>query len=152
MCYILAGFIHFAGKTRIAPNFSKYQFSDAYLSVTIEQFHFPFGASLLNHIYPPFHQLTVHHDVQIQANQRLWFCIYLARGVLLTIIWAAKRIDSPRLGSPTAYSYLPFCHDISVYINSWYIYSISALPPHSAIKLVSLSPSACQLDNWSLWI
>jgi chloramphenicol 3-O-phosphotransferase len=41
--------MHFAGKTRIATLF-KDQFSHAYLSVTIEQFHFAFGGSLLNHI------------------------------------------------------------------------------------------------------
>ena len=66
--------MHFAGKTRIATLF-KDQFSHAYLSVTIEQFHFAFAVSFLNHknpIYTPFDQLsTAHHEVQIQANQRL---------------------------------------------------------------------------------
>jgi hypothetical protein len=70
--------------------------SHAYLSVTIEQFHLAFGVSLLNHIksrkiktYPPFHQLyTTQHDVQIQANQRLWLCIDPGRSILFTIISA----------------------------------------------------------------
>ena len=61
-----------------------------------------------------------HHDVQIQANQRFWLCIDPWRGVLLTINsrqsclhWqlkprARRILDSTGLGSPTAYSSLPF--------------------------------------------
>jgi hypothetical protein len=103
--------------------------SHVYLSVTIEQFHFAFGMSLLNPIkivftHGPFHQLnTAHHDVQIQANQRLWLCIDPRRGVLLTIISA----NLPCIGKDegkanrfywirfTAYSFFPFCPDISVH-------------------------------------
>jgi hypothetical protein len=113
--------------------YSKDQFSHAYLSVTIEQFHFAFGVSLLvlNHIKTVFtHLFTnfIRHimDVQIQANQRLWLCIDPGRGVLFTIISAnlacikltkprAKRLYSTGLGLTTAYSSLPFCPDISVY-------------------------------------
>jgi hypothetical protein len=95
--------MHFAGKTRIAT-----LFKDQW-SVTID---------------PPFHKLyTSHHDVQIQANQRLWLCIDPGRGVLFTIISANLACIGEADDKATRFYWirfnnsrsLPFCPYISVY-------------------------------------
>ena len=75
--FIHASFVHFSGKTRIANysniNFLVHTYPSQWNNFTLPlEFEASFSfKSHKNRIYLPFHQLTAHHDVQIQVNQRI---------------------------------------------------------------------------------